>query len=187
MIEGVRRLGPNQKDNRLPITRDLLCKMLGSLSVVCKNDYETKLFRAAFSLAFHGFMRVGGLSVGSKNNQMHTVALENINIFDNKLEVLLTSSKTDQVGAGTTICISSQRDKNVCPVRLMANYIKDCPPYPGPLFCNYEGNPMTRYQFSALLKRSLSIFGIEHNGIRTHSFRIGMATTCSLEGIPDEK
>ena len=32
MIEGVRRLGPNQKDNRLPITRDLLCKILGLLS-----------------------------------------------------------------------------------------------------------------------------------------------------------
>ena len=66
------------------------------MSVVCNNDYETKLFRTAFSLAFHGFMRVGELSVGSKNNQMHTVAIENINIFDNKLEVLLTSSKTDQ-------------------------------------------------------------------------------------------
>lgn len=156
------------------------------MSVVCNNDYETKLFRAAFSIAFHGFMRVGELSVGSKNNQMHTVAIENINIFDNKLEVLLTSSKTDQVGAGTTICILSQRDKNVCPVRLMANYIKDRPPYPGPLFC-HEGNQITRYQVLALLKRSLSILGIEHNGIRTHSFRIGMATTCSVEGIPDEQ
>jgi hypothetical protein len=51
-------------------------------------------------------MRVGELSVGSKNNQMYTVAIENINMFDNKLEVLLTSSKTDQVGAGTTICMN---------------------------------------------------------------------------------
>ncbi|VDI39174.1 Hypothetical predicted protein [Mytilus galloprovincialis] len=64
LIEGIKRLGgPNQKDTRLPITRDILEKLLRSLAVICKNGYETKLFMASFSLAFHGFMRVGHATV----------------------------------------------------------------------------------------------------------------------------
>ncbi|VDI23898.1 Hypothetical predicted protein [Mytilus galloprovincialis] len=68
LIEGIKRLGgPNQKDTRLPITRDILEKLLRSLAVICKNGYETKLFMASFSLAFHGFMRVGEITVDCKN------------------------------------------------------------------------------------------------------------------------
>ncbi|CAG2196532.1 unnamed protein product [Mytilus edulis] len=183
LIEGIKRLGgPNQKDTRLPITRDILEKLLRSLAVICKNGYETKLFMASFSLAFHGFMRVGEITVDCKNKQMHTVKFENIKLCDARLEVLLTSSKTDQFGSGTTIVISKQKNKNVCPVQIMANFIKVRPPYLGPLFCHFDGSPLTRYQFSALLKRSLSVIGIENNGFKSHSFRIGMATTCALEG-----
>lgn len=188
LIEGIKRLGgPNQKDTRLPITRDILEKLLRSLAVICKNGYETKLFMASFSLAFHGFMRVGEITVDCKNKQMHTVKFENIKLCDARLEVLLTSSKTDQFGSGTTIVISKQKNKNVCPVQIMANFIKVRPPYLGPLFCHFDGSPLTRYQFSALLKRSLSVIGIENNGFKSHSFRIGMATTCALEGISDEQ
>ncbi|CAG2188983.1 unnamed protein product [Mytilus edulis] len=125
LIEGIKRLGgPNQKDTRLPITRDILEKLLRSLAVICKNGYETKLFMTSFSLAFHGFMRVGEITVDCKNKQMHTVKFENIKLCDARLEVLLTSSKTDQFGSGTTIVISKQKNKNVCPVQIMANFMK---------------------------------------------------------------
>ncbi|CAG2212893.1 unnamed protein product [Mytilus edulis] len=88
LIEGIKRLGgPNQKDTRLPITRDILEKLLRSLAVICKNGYETKLFMASFSLAFHGFMRVGEITVDCKNKQMHTVKFENIKLCDARLEV----------------------------------------------------------------------------------------------------
>ena len=68
LIEGVKRSNPSQNDNRLPITRDLSGEIIGCLSSVCKNNFETKLFRAIFSLAFHGFFRVGELTTSSKKN-----------------------------------------------------------------------------------------------------------------------
>ncbi|CAG2184747.1 unnamed protein product [Mytilus edulis] len=97
---------------------------------------------ASFSLAFHGFMRVGEITVDCKNKQMHTEKFENIKLCDARLEVLLTSSKTDQFGSGTTIVISKQKNKNVCPVQIMANFIKVRPPYLGPLFCHFDGSPL---------------------------------------------
>jgi hypothetical protein len=35
----------------------------------------------------------------------------------------------------------------------------------------FEGLPLTQYQFSAILKKSLSVLRIENADIRSHSFR----------------
>jgi hypothetical protein len=47
------------KDVRLSITSEILDKILKRLPVVCSSHYEAWLFAAAFSMAYHGFLRVG--------------------------------------------------------------------------------------------------------------------------------
>ena len=69
----------------------------------------------------------------------------------------------------------------------MSQYLKERPNYPGPLFCHFEGLALTRYQFSAILKKCLVIIGIESDKFKSHSFRIGMTTTCAIDGITDEQ
>lgn len=187
MIEGIKRSKSKRSDTRLPITRDLLAKILNSLPLVCSSHYETKLFMAAFSLAFHGLMRVGELTVGSRSSDAHTISFHDVKISNNILEVFISSSKTDQLGKGMTLFVKPQADRNICPVALMGKYMRDHPLCQGPLFCHFDGNPLTRYQFSALLKKSLSVLGIEQKSYKSHSFRIGMATTCSIEGMSDEQ
>ena len=99
------------------------------------------------------------------------------------LGVFLKTSKTDQFGAGVTIYISSQSSKYLCPLLAVNN----CrPKIDGPLFCHYDSKPLTRYQFSAILKRCLSISCVPQSNLTSHSFRIGMATQCSIDGYPDE-
>lgn len=187
LIEGVKRSNPSQFDNRLPIIRDMLGGIIGCLSSVCKNNFETKLFRAVFSLVFHGFFRVGELTTTSKQGALHTILLHNVRIEDNKIVIFLKSSKTDQFGHGTTISICKQPNTNLCPVLLMSQYLKERPNYPGPLFCHFEGSALTRYQFSAILKKCFVIIGIESDKFKSHSFRIGIATICAIDGMPDEQ
>ncbi|VDI00683.1 Hypothetical predicted protein [Mytilus galloprovincialis] len=55
------------------------------------------------------------------------------------------------------------------------------------LFCHFDGKPLTKYQFSAILKKSLHALGIDNARWSSHSFRIGMATACAIEGLSDEK
>lgn len=62
MLEGLRR-ARSSKDMRLPITSQLLNKIIDKLPSVCFSLYETWLFAAASSLAFHGFLRVRPIAV----------------------------------------------------------------------------------------------------------------------------
>jgi len=110
-----------------------------------------------------------------------------VRIEDNKIVIFLKSSKTDQFGHGTTISISKQQNTSLCPVLLISQYLKERPNYPGPLFCHFERSPLTRYQFSAILKKCLVMIGIDSDKFKSHSFRIGMATTCAIDGMPDEQ
>lgn len=186
LLEGYKRSSQSGKDSRLPITRELLHKILCILPAVCKNKYENMLFSAAFSMAFHGFLRVGELTVDGKTGQLHTILFQNTKVDEHQIQLFLATSKTDQCGQGTTILISKQQNISTCPVKLLSQYLKVHPKHVGPLFCHFDGSPLTRYQFSSVLKKSLSAIGIFGN-YKSHSFRIGMATTCALEGMPDDQ
>ena len=59
MLEGIKRSSGHQCDNRLPITKEMLKRIILSLPCVCKSSYESKLFSSVFSLCFHAFLRVG--------------------------------------------------------------------------------------------------------------------------------
>ena len=50
------------KDIRLPITLDLLNIIINQLPVICCSGYESTLFAAAISVAYHGFFQSRGNS-----------------------------------------------------------------------------------------------------------------------------
>ncbi|VDI73212.1 Hypothetical predicted protein [Mytilus galloprovincialis] len=186
LLEGIKRSRPKKNDLRLPITRDMLKSIIFSLACVCKTRYELSLFKAAFSLAFHGLFRVGELVV-TNSLQSHTLQLSDIHILSGLLQVCIPSSKTDQLGKGSNIWIYPQSDFNICPVNLVSEFIKLRPPVLGPLFCHFDGSPLSRYQFVTLLKKAIDLSGIDQTRYSSHSFRIGAATTLSMDGVSDSE
>ncbi|XP_063423640.1 uncharacterized protein LOC134707625 isoform X2 [Mytilus trossulus] len=186
LLEGIKRSRPKKNDLRLPITRDMLKSIIFSLACVCKTRYELSLFKAAFSLAFHGLFRVGELVV-TNSLQGHTLQISDIHIVSGLLQVCITSSKTDQLGKGSNIWIYPQSDLNICPVNLVSEFIKLRPPVLGPLFCHFDGSPLSRYQFVTLLKNAIDLSGIDKTRYSSHSFRIGAATTLSMDGVSDSE
>ena len=52
-----------------------LGKSMGSLGQVCKSPGEVRLFRAAFSLAFYGAVRVGKLVARTKTDHQEGLQL----------------------------------------------------------------------------------------------------------------
>ena len=55
----------------------------------------------------------------------------------------------------------------------------------GPLFCNLDGSPVTKYQVIYRVCLALQTLGLDDKAYAGHSFRIGAATTAAERGLED--
>nr|XP_022334289.1 uncharacterized protein LOC111131174 isoform X2 [Crassostrea virginica] len=122
LLQGMKRL-KHKADTRLPITKTILHSIIQILPIICTNAFEATLFSAAFSLAFHGFLRVGELTVNTrKGHHQNTIQIHNLSINQDTQSLLLSIrfSKTDQFGKGTVLQIDRQGGV-ACPYQLVKN------------------------------------------------------------------
>ncbi len=68
LLEGCRR-SRKYVDVRAPITETILQRLVAALRFVCFSHYEMVLFRAAFTLAYFGLLRVGEMVLPLKHMQ----------------------------------------------------------------------------------------------------------------------
>ena len=188
-LEGLRRQGKSF-DVRTPISLPLLTKLIKSLPSICSSSYEATLFSSAFSLAFFAFLRVSEYTAPSKNNVTNrSLLVSDIRINAVSMIVQIRCFKTDQRGVGYTLelhPISNNRD--ICPVTNMKSYLQMRPRCEtSQLFTHYDGSPLTCYQLSAVLKKSLQFCNVNTGHYSSHCFRIGSASTFSALGIPQNQ
>ncbi|CAC5360739.1 unnamed protein product [Mytilus coruscus] len=171
-------------DSRKPINVDVLKRLISILHYVCKSLHEANMFRAAFSLAFFGFMRIGEITRVNKNADNHVVKISDIKFdINSEISVTIMSSKTDQTGCSTTLILSSNdNDDEICVVKTLKDYLHLSPDCQGQLFCHLNQNKLTRFQFLAVLRSALNFLSLKPEEFNTHSFQIGVATTAALEG-----
>ena len=161
--------------------------LVSKLRAVCFNNYESIMFTAAFTLAFFGFFRVGEITVTKRDCLQNVIKTNDIVLDESKMTMMIhiRYSKTDQTGKGVWVKLGKS-ESDVCPILSMINYLKVRPQVQGPLFCHLNLEPLTRYQFSAVLKKTLSVLNINFKQYKAHSFRIGAATTAANVGVPVE-
>lgn len=189
MLEGMRR-GHKSKDTRLPISADLLSRIIKMLPSICCSEFEAALFSSAFSLSFHGFLRVGEVAYNKVGQAQQVITMDNVKVVKEdgleKIHLHILFSKTDQRGKGQMLEITETRT-TICPVALLKQYLMVRPHIIGPLYCHFGGQPISRYQFSTVLNKSLRGIGIDSSRIRTHSFRIGAASSHFEKGTPQDE
>lgn len=191
VLEGMRRHRGRTTDTRLPITADILARITYALQFVCSSMFEARLFKAAFLLAFCGFLRVGEFTVTSaRQTSGHTLQLEDVSILglgdDEHVRLRIRHSKTSQVGQVVTLRIARASSGELCPVAAMKDYISCRPIGAGNLFIHFDRSSLSRYQFSAVLKRCLHFNSFPVDRFKSHSFRIGAATAAAMHGVPSE-
>ena len=100
------------------------------------------------------------------------------------ISVAITGSKTDQGQKGTSLHIRKVvKSPVVCPVLAVQGYLQVCPYGKEALLIRFNGMPLTRYQFQAVLKKVAARLGLEISQYSSHSFRIGAATTAAMNGL----
>lgn len=174
-------------DARYPITQQRLADICHSLGTVCSNTYESKLFKAAYTLAFAGFLRISEV-VGQPKSLIGGrlgLQLVDLKIFPTHITLQIAGSKTDQSGRGHSVTIHRDfKNPHTCPIVAVREYLHIRSKAKGPLFIHFNGSPLTRYQFQAVLKKSVHHLGWNTTGFSAHSFRIGKTTQAFLDGVP---
>lgn len=107
LLEEATRRTPRQ-ETRASITLQMLVTLLQALDKVCTSNYEVHLFKAAFCLAFLGFLRVCELTSKSlKKHDTRPLRRSDIDIIkvDGQRQVKMTirQSKTNQLGQSPTL------------------------------------------------------------------------------------
>ena len=104
------------------------------------------------------------------------------------IKVRINHSKNDQIGKDVFIYmyINETRTK-ICPLEFFNKYIAERPSINGPLFCHFNGKPMSRYQLVSVLNKALKVLGIDASGYKSHSFRIGAASLAAAQNISNEE
>ena len=185
LLECCRRIC-RRSDIRAPITETVLKSICLSLPFVCTSLYEAKLFKAAYFLAFFGLLRVGELVHTSTILRNRPLSASDVKIEGVAIALLITIrySKTNPYGKPITLRIPASTNRNLCCVTAVSDYIKFRPERAIHFLCHADSLPLTRSQFGGVLSKAISYAGLPIQKFKSHSFRIGRATTLASQGIP---
>ena len=192
LLQGCRR-GRASTDSRQPVSIPMLKTIIRSLLIVSSSSFEARLFKTVFLFAFFGFMRVGEFAADSRHSIPASVLLfSDVQICrqdDTGISVTVSfrHSKNNQCGPPQVIRFVKAGNVILCPVVALQEFLEVRPPVSGPLFCHFDGTPLTRYQFNAVLRKVLSFTDTPEGRVKGHSFRIGAASTAASMGISVEQ
>lgn len=187
LIEGCRRSRLTH-DNRAPITLSILTKVVSALPSVCFSRYEVILFTAAYLLTYYGMLRVSEVVFTTQAQANKPLLITDLVVepHGEALQIRIRFSKTNQTGPPTILRIPRTYPDPLCCVTALQQYLALRPSHHGLLFCHINRSPMKRSQFSGVLSRTIHSLGLPVGAFKTHSFRIGRATSLASQGIPSE-
>ena len=167
-------------DSRVPISVEILRKLVDSTSHVCSSLYESALYKCMFILMFHGFMRVGEVT-----HSVNNIAFSQVQVSKDYVTITFDRFKHH---SGTPVIVSIPANRTrYCPVILTLKYLALRGTSQGSFFSFPGSVPIQTSKFNTVLSNSLAWSGFSHLNIKSHSFRIGAATWAASAGYTDSQ
>ena len=181
------------KDSRMPITPSILKDLCQSLPKTCSSRFLQLMLHAMYLLAFHAFLRIvekTGLAP-SLGNCLSVSDIKFLHGDSEGLEIQMSKFKHSTDKHIPVLFLSSNNsNKAVCPVHSLWSYLqlrgKESSKVQ-PLFSFMDNAPITRSFFNSQLQLSLKFAGLNVKNYKSHSFRIGAATTAWAKGFSEEQ
>ncbi|XP_071127862.1 integrase/recombinase xerD homolog [Mytilus edulis] len=187
MLKGTKQLR-HSVDTRLPITYDILVKLVKALPKVIVGIYNQVLLNAMMSTAYFCFLRIGEIAVKTESEiyrviQREDIKFERVNGHVSNMTITMKFYKHSNLQS-KTLSIARRPENYLCPVKAIEEYLRlqNCPH--GPLFRFKCGKPVSGFYFNSSLKSLLNFVGLDTNFYKGHSFRIGAATSAAARGVP---
>ena len=174
-------------DTRLPVTPDILLKLCEALPLVVTDNYKIFLFKSMFLLAFYAFLRVGEITVSTSHiHNPNLLQLDNITMSPGgQVSIVFRSYKHQKSKLPFILHIPPQTG-SLSLKDILSSYLQLRGFHPGPLFV-HNFQPVTRSHFTSVLAQTARVAKLPLSHIKSHSFRIGAATTALLKGYSQDQ
>ena len=190
-LRGVKRLLGNPRNQKLPITPDIL---LAIRSVMDLTDLAQRALWAAYILAFFTFFRKSNLVCPSaiKFDPKKHLQRGDFNFYSWGMVITVRWSKVIQFQDRVLLIpVARIPGHPLCPVRALSDYFDSCPvsaDSPAFMVPSRKGQltALTYSSLSAHLKKVLELAGLPASDYSSHSFCRGGATFCSSLNISHE-
>ncbi|MCG8048418.1 MAG: hypothetical protein JAY66_22475 [Candidatus Thiodiazotropha taylori] len=175
-------------DSRLPITPDILRRILQALNHTVNNFYLRILLKTIFLTAFNAFLRLGEITVRDPHHthlvlQRSDVTLNSADVPGAQIILRHFKHKKDQ--NPVVIFVKALPSSPYCPVKHLSQYLNAFQHVSGPLFQFLDGKPVTCSFVSEHLQHAIRFIGLNPRLYKGHSFRIGAATHASNLGYSE--
>ena len=164
-----------------------LSKLLGAQDFTVPGKHHRVLYKAMFCLPFHAFLRIGEMTVQSANApNPDLLQWKQLEIKDTPLPVTFIHFKHSK-GKPLTLTIKGTTSLQDCLLQIMKAYLSVRGATAGPLFLYCPSVPVTRAKFNEQLRGALKFCHFCPKQFKSHSFRIGAATTAAAQGMSDSQ
>ena len=154
----------NSVDGRLPMTAEILHKLIKAISLVIESLYIQIALKTMFTLAFFGLLRIAEIATKkfTKNARSLVVQLSDVQFVkkngEKVLAITLLNFKHNRYRRPVTLELQKQA-KGICPVTLMGQYLKVRTHKKGPLVVFTDGGPISQLLFGKQLAKVLNATG----------------------------
>ena len=191
ILKGIKSSQSKDPASKTKTRLSITPKILQELQLAFHNpSFDNVMLWAASLTCFFGFLRSGEITVPSPScfDPSAHLCLADISVNDAQqpsiIRLHLKASKTDPFRQGVDVHVG-RTGSALCPVAALLNYLAIRGTNPGLLFHYQDGAPLTKCKFTSSFRKALSSRGIDSSLYAGHSFRIGAATTASLNGVED--
>ena len=171
----------------MPIDKPMLSKLLGAPDFTVPGKHHRDKYKAMFCLAFYAFLRIGEMTVQSANaTYPNLLQRKQLKLKDTSLTVTFIHFKHSK-GNPLTLTIKGTTSPQDCPLQIMKAYLSVRVATAGPLFLYCPSVPVTCAKFNEQLRGALQFCHFCPKQFKSHSFRIGAATTAAAQGMSDSQ
>lgn len=182
LIKGAKRqYGEGKRRLRLPLTDDILVKLLPFIP----DSHDGINLKAAICVGFAAFLRAGEFTWDSwdPSRSGKKLSRRHLHLHPSSLTLTLPSSKTDPFASGVDIHLAKAPLSPLCPVSAIRNLLIRYPAGPdAPAFSRMFGSFSKQY-FVDKLHELLLKAGTSTKGFSGHSLRKGAAVSAKGKGI----
>ena len=181
-VMGIKRRKGSIQRGKKPILINILKKVINVIDEELGNEIKKFRDRSIILIGFSG---------GFRRNEIVSLDYQDLDFVSEGLKINLKKSKTDQFGEGSVKALPYFNNTQYCPVISLKKWINISNINSGPLFrrfsksFNLSNNRLTDQTVALLIKKYLTLAGINSKNYSGHSLRSGFATSAADAGAEE--